>query len=224
MKLAKKSLTIFSLCTLGLVIAMLIGAVFGLEVFKGNMLYTLLSLSTFTVAGAFAINSLNIFEKKRVVAIISLIFIAISVVFALIIYWSAFNVPVLFGKITIMVAVTTIFFIIIVSINNKVGNSYKALQAITYLIIIFIDVVIALSVWELSPFNLPFFTEIFIVACIVTFGLLCTLSILGKKPAENLSSGKKDGFMRITVEEYNNMQNEIANLKKEIEILKGNKE
>ena len=70
-------------------------------------------------------------------------------------------------------------------------------------------------------FGISAMTEIFWTLCLVTFAMLCTLSILGRKNTE-IKKEKKlpDDKITISKEEYENMKNEIERLKKENEELK----
>lgn len=218
MKTAKKVLTTVSLATMSFAVAMLIGGVFGLKIFSNQILLNmLLSFATVSLASAFAISSLNLIKKQKTVSIISLILLFICLVFALIIYWSNFQIPAWFGKSTIIISVTTILFIIIVSASIKLGNRHRVLQGITFGLITVLDIIIAIAVFGVPVFELAGFVQIFVVACLVVFALLCTLGILGKKSLEPEPKTQEKGFVKISVDEYESLKAEIKKLKEELE-------
>ena len=67
MEKLKKTLTIVSLATLGIAVAMLIGAVFGLPVFKNHaLLKILLTAATISVTSGMAINETAVIKRKRI--------------------------------------------------------------------------------------------------------------------------------------------------------------
>lgn len=137
--------------------------------------------------------------------------------FALIIYWSNFQIPAWFGKSTIIISVTTILFIIIVSASIKLGNRHRVLQGITFGLITVLDIIIAIAVFGVPVFELAGFVQIFVVACLVVFALLCTLGILGKKSLEPEPKTQEKGFVKISVDEYESLKAEIKKLKEELE-------
>lgn len=222
MKLAKKILTITALVTMGLSIAFLISAIFGAPVFENStLLHILLSFALLAVACAFAISSVNLLTKKKLIPIICLSLLGLSTILMLINIWTNFNASEFFNRATITISVATIFFVIIVSMIIKYERRYLAIQIITYILVVIVDILITLIVWGVDIFGITAMTEIFWTLCLVTFAMLCTLSILGRKNVD-IKKEKKltDDKITISKEEYENMKNEIERLKKENEELK----
>lgn len=221
MKLSKKVLTIVALSTMALAVCILISGVFGVKIFKGFIFNCLLSLAIISLACGFAISSVGLYDKKRVISLVSLSLLGLSSILGLIAVWSKFKLPELYNDFTIIIAVTTIFFIIIVSTYIKLGKNQRLLQAITFGIITAIDLVIILSVFGVAVFKIDFFTEIFIAICLVAFALLCTLSILGKRMPSGEVSDTGD-MIKISKAEYEKLIEQLKLLKEENEKLKLN--
>lgn len=215
----KRILTILAIITMGLAIAMLIGAIFGMPIFTNPYLKILISLGTVAVASGLSINSVNLYAKKRVIPLISLIFLLISVILFLIIIWSDLLISnSLFVKTSFVIGIASIFFNIIVSVNVRLYKKYTILQLFTYALLIFIDVTISLSFFGTNLFLINNFVEIFSAICLVAFALLITLSILGKKfyaLEDNHDSGQK-GTIKIKLEEYEAMKNHIKELEQKL--------
>lgn len=219
LRLTKKILTIVAICTVSISVLMLILAIFGVSVFQGVLLNLLLSFATIAVASALAINSVNLLNKNRVVSIIATCLLAICTIFALIIYWSNIQTPIAFNKLTILLGIASVFFNIIVSFTINFGKNFKALQWITYSLIIVLDIILTLIVLDVDVFALPMFWEIFAVICLVVFALICTMLILGKKlrdnpPIEKENSNEYVKILKTEYEELKRKANEYDNLMK----------
>ena len=135
--------------------------------------------------------------------------------------WTGFNASPFFNSATITISVATVFFVIIVSMIIKYERRYLAIQIITYVLVIIVDILITLLAWGVEIFKIPAMTEIFWTLCLIAFAMLCTLSILGRKNVDIKKEKKiSDDKITISKEEYENMKNEIERLKKENEELK----
>jgi len=182
----KKVLTILAITTMGLGIGMLIGAIFGFNVLVNPQLQVLITLFVLAVGSGFSINSINLYEKKKIISLISLCLIIISVVLALILVWSNLLLSnSAFLQITMVIALASIFFNIIVSVNVRIYKRYFILQLILYSLIIFIDVTLSMLIFGTNLFLINNFAQIFSVACLVVLALLITLFILEKKQITN---------------------------------------
>lgn len=213
MKLARKILTFTAIGSLAAVVIILIMAIFGLDVFTGDWLKILLTLATVTVASAVLINSTNYMQKKKIIAYISMGLTCALVVLALVILWGALSVTDTISKITLILAMATIFFNIIISINLKLEKSYIALQAVSYFLIAVIDVLLTIVILGINLFEYNGFWQGFAVGCLVLFGLLCALGILARKPKEEIS---KDSIT-ISKAEYNSLLQKIEDLQAELD-------
>ena len=205
----RKILTIVSVSTMAIAVIMLISAVFGAKVFQGIALNFLLTFAVISVASAFAINSLNVLKTQKIVAYISLALLALSSLFGIITFWTNFS-NALFGQITAILAIATAFFCIIISTNNKVQKRFLVLQIITYAIAVFIDIILTLLIVGVSVFKVNGMVEIFIVACLVAFALLCALGILGKK-----KDNTEDKLNKVEKVDYQALLNKIQKLEEE---------
>lgn len=216
MKRAMKILTIVSLATMGSAVLMLILAIFGVKVFEGVGLKVLLSLATIAVASAFSINALNILKTQKIIPYVSLGLLGLCSIFGFIVYWTGFEL-VTFNMITGVLAIATVFFCIIVSLINKNQRRFLALQIITYVVILFVDIILSLLVCGVAAFEiLP--SEIFWVACLVAFALLCTLAILGKKKSGDSIDDKK--YIKVEKTTYEALKAKVEELEEENEELK----
>lgn len=217
----KKILTIVSLATMGASVLILILGIFGLDIFSGTLSKILLTLSTFAVASFFCINSLNVYNKNKILALVSMGLLALLTVLALFVYWLELEFASDFVKALVILAMATIFFILIVSNSLTLGKKYRALQVISYILILVVDILLTLLVVGVEIFSLPAMTEIFATICLVVFALLCTLKILTKK-----SVGQGDKTVMIdkvvlTKAEYDALLNKIEELENENKRLKG---
>ena len=210
LKKVKKILSIVTIATLCIPILMLILAIFGVEVFEGVLLKFLLTFATIAVACAFSINALNIFEKNKIISIVSISLLGLSALLGFIIYWSEFTMPALFNNLTMVLAIATVFFCIIVSTHLKLGKKYLVLQIITYCLVIIIDILLTLLIFGIEIFEVKGLSEIFWTICLVTFALICVTGVLGKKSNDNSESNKK--YVKIPVEEYESLKARLAEL------------
>ena len=72
MKIARKLLIFVTLGSVFAMVAILIGTLFGLDVWSkaGTWWHVFLSLATLIAAGAFSLNSLNFMKKNKIIALI----------------------------------------------------------------------------------------------------------------------------------------------------------
>ena len=224
MKLARKILLATTLISVFGAVGLLISAIFGINVFKGTLFNVLLSFATLAVAGAFSLNALNFMKKNRVIAFITFALLGTLTVIAFIIFWGNIELTGAFAKVVGILAMTTIFFNIIVSNYLKLGRNNFVIQVITYVLIGAIDIILTLEILEVNV--LLYIPRLFVVACLVCFALLVTLSILGKKVpeearVESKPEAKEDGnIVKLKKEEYEAMLKKIGALEAEIERLK----
>ena len=179
MKTVRKILTGVSVGALAVCIIMLIGAIFGLKVFSQPLLNVLFTCVIIAVAGAFSINALTMANRNKTLGYVCLGLLTTLSLFLFIILWADITGG-LFGKITLFLAITTIFFNIIVSLSLKLEKRYRILQIITYVLVVAVDIVLTLLIFCINVLVSGVW-QAFTVACIVIFGLLCALGILGKK-------------------------------------------
>lgn len=217
MKKTKKILTITSLVAMIISVIMLIGAIFGLKVFEGVLLKFLLSFAAIAVGCTFAINAISIYGRNRIVSLVSLGLLGLSVLFALIIFWAGFDMSVGFNKFTLILAMATIFFNIIVSLIIKLDRRYLVLQIITYVLILVIDIILTLQIVNVDVFGVKDFWKFFLAICLVAFALLCATGILGRKydVGGEKEVKAKQGFVKLSQAEYDAMNSKIKALEEE---------
>lgn len=215
MKKSKKILTIVSIISICGAVALLIGSIFGIEIFKGNLFRVLLSFATIALAAGFAINSVNYIKVKRVVSIVSLALLSFLTVCAMVIYWAKIPFGSWFSKMTCILALATIFFNIILSLYIQLGNKQKPLQAITYILICTIDIFLTIIILGIDLFKYNGVWQCFSVACLVVLALLCTLAVLGKKNYTQVDAEMNaigDEYIKVRKSEYNELKARVAEL------------
>lgn len=226
MKKTRKILTIISIVSMIVSVLMLIGAIFGLKVFEGVLLKFLLTFAVVAVGCAFAINAVSIYGRNRKVSLVSLSLLSLSVLFALIIFWAGFDMSVGFNKFTLILGMLTVFFNIIVSLIIRLDRRYLVLQIITYSLVLVIDIILTLQIVNVDVFGIKNFWKFFLAICLVAFAMLCTTGILGRKydGGEQKSGDKegkeKQGFVKISQNEYDELKSKIKALEEENATLK----
>ena len=222
-KLVKKILTIVALSTLAIVFGLLIGAIFKLNVFEGILFKILLSSATITVASAFAITAVSYFNKQSVLSIVTLSLLGILTILALVIYWMEIAFVSTFTRITLNLAVVTVLFCILVGNGVKLGNRFKALQIITYVLVGVAVILLTLLIWGVDLFGITGLAQIIGVEFLVALAMLCVLSIMSRKSYVVDEDPRKVDVESITIPkiEYESLKQEIAQLKAELKKLKG---
>lgn len=219
----KKVLMIISLSTLALSCLMLILAIFKVKIFEGVPLRILLISSAIAISCAVSITEINIIKQKKVLGLVSLSLLMLSVLFALIIFCSPLlNNANAFNRLTGILSIFSILFMIIISLNTKLEKKFFALQIITYIFVCVIDIMLSLLIAGVDLFNITAMTEIFWILIVVSVGLLITLSVLSSKKNVETNNNKINGnneTITITKTEYDALLKENAELKEKIKKL-----
>lgn len=219
----KKVLMIISLSTLALSCLMLILAIFKVKIFEGIPLRILLISSAIAISCAVSITEINIIKQKKVLGLVSLSLLMLSVLFALIIFCSPLlNNANAFNRLTGILSIFSILFMIIISLNTKLEKKFFALQIITYIFVCVIDIMLSLLIAGVDLFNITAMTEIFWILIVVSVGLLITLSVLSSKKNIETNNNKINGnneTITITKTEYDALLKENAELKEKIKKL-----
>lgn len=208
----QKTLVIVSISTVGLVMAMLIAAVFKAPVFDKDkiLLPIMLSLAVIAAGCFFANNALDMFEDKKVLSISCLVLLAFSAILGFIHFWSKFSLSEGFGKFTGIVVITSVLFVIIVTTYGALDKHFFILQMITYVLVGLIDVVLIMTILGADLFH-GIFTTIFVVTCIAAVALLLTTNILGKRLGKIVEAG----FIKVNKAEYEALKHRVEELEKE---------
>lgn len=225
MEKTKKTLMIVSLSALLICCIMLILAVFGVEIFDGVPLRLLLIFATICVATGISINELAVINRKKVLGFVGIGLLALSVLMAFVIFCSNLLVTEnVFNRITGIVSVISVTFIIIISIYSKLGKSLLGLQIPTYVAFGALAILLSLLIGGLHLFDIKGMLEVFIVLCIVCFGLLIASTIISakKKSSNSDAVNSKAKTITISLQEYESLKEENKALKEELEKLKSN--
>lgn len=225
MEKTKKALMIVSLSTLLICCIMLILAVFGVEIFDGVPLRLLLIFATICVATGISINELAVINRKKVLGFVGIGLLALSVLMAFVIFCSNLLVTEnVFNRITGIVSVLSVTFIIIISIYSKLEKSLLGLQIPTYVAFGALAILLSLLIGGLHLFDIKGMLEVFIVLCIVCFGLLIASTIISakKKSSNSDAVNSKAKTITISLQEYESLKEENKALKEELEKLKSN--
>lgn len=225
MEKTKKTLMIVSLSALLICCIMLILAVFGVEIFDGVPLRLLLIFATICVATGISINELAVINRKKVLGFVGIGLLALSVLMAFVIFCSNLLVTEnVFNRITGIVSVLSVTFIIIISIYSKLGKSLLGLQIPTYVAFGALAILLSLLIGGLHLFDIKGMLEVFIVLGIVCFGLLIASTIISakKKSSNSDAVNSKAKTITISLQEYESLKEENKTLKEELEKLKSN--
>ena len=207
----QKTLVIVSIVSVALVMAMLIGAVFKLPVFKNDtLLAILLSLAVIAAGCFFANSALDLFIDKKVLSVMCLVLLAISASLGFMHFWSHFSLPEWFGRFTGIVVITSVLIVIIVTTNGALNKHFLALQLITYILVGIIDVVLIIALLGGDIFH-GAFTTIFIIGCIVAVTLLFISKILGRR----MGKIEEAGYIKVRKDDYDDLLKKIDELEKE---------
>ncbi len=217
---AKKILLISSLSALGVTCVLLITAIFGVNVFDGALFRILLVCACLSLSCGVLVNELSLIKKNKKLGFVSLSFLVLSTLFALIIFVSPLlYIDSVFNKITIVLSLFSIFFMIIVSFYVKMGKNMLLLQIITYVAVFLTDIILSLVLVGVKVFNIPSMSEIFAILCILSICLLIAVGILsGKKNFENniLENGE---YIKVLKKDYDNLVEENKILKEKLKKL-----
>lgn len=222
MEKTKKALMITSLSTLAVACVMLILAVFGVQIFQGVPLRLLLIFATISVSSGIAISELGVINRKKALGLVGISLLGLSVVLALIVFCTNLLVTEsVFNRITGIVSVCSITFIVIISIYSKLGKSLLAMQISTYTAFGLFATMACVLIGGVDLFGIKGMREIFIVLAIVCAGLLIASAVIGaKKKSSQSEVNSKTKMVSITLAEYQALKTEVQSLKAENEALK----
>ena len=213
MKKIQKPLTITSIAGVGLIIVMLILALLGAikGIFDGTYITAILLTLVLVTACAFFLNSsLDIIDSKTKLALVTCGLLIISSILLLIWIWYSNGVATkeeskerkvsdIYARISGIIAITTVLFTIIVTSNTKLHKHFIPLQVVTFVLVGAIDVMLVLQICGVEVIK-DGVTTLFIIMCVITFGLLCTINILSKRLAKD--EPVDSGYVKIKKEEY----------------------
>lgn len=196
MKIARKISSIATIVLSGYVILELILLLLKIDFWGGfNLFFTALTLA---VAGFFAINSLNMVGKNKIIGYVSLGLICLSALLIIIALWVAISGS-LYLNLTISFGLLSVLFSIIVSSGLDLGRSNLAVQIIVYILVFVTDVVATLGIFGVLDLSeIIVFFAIMILLCIM--GII-TLKVLAKRVVSKALETEK-GMIKISASEY----------------------
>ena len=146
-----------------------------LNIFDKFNLALFLTFACLALGGFFAINSVNIMSKNRILGIVSLVLVLTAVVLVIIMAWA--NVTTLLN-VTIVFALLSITFNIIVSTYLDLGRTHFVPQIILYVLSVILDLLFILLIFGVIGGT---FLTISIILLIIDFVGFIILKVLNKK-------------------------------------------
>ena len=215
----KKILLITSISAVGVAALMLILQVLGVAIFQGVPLRILLVVATIGATSGIAINEIAVIKRKRILGYISLSLLALSTVFALVIFCS--NILTnggVFPRITGITALISILFIMVVTFYSKMEGHLIGLQIPTYACFAGVDIMLVLVVAGINVLKIKGLLELFIILCIASVALMITLSVISSKrnSSPEAKKAKDEKFVTIPKEEYEALKAENQELKEKL--------
>lgn len=201
MKLLKKLTSIVTILSTFLVSLLLIMLIFDVKMFGANNSKMLITFATLSIGGFFAINSLNMFSKNKMISFISLGLIIASVVLIIFSTWIKVEGDMYF-KITVSLGLLSVLFNIIVSSGLDLGKTKLVWQIAVYLIVGLTDLITTLAIF--GVINLLYIIPWFLTLIILSIVGVIILKVLAKKVVSDIIEDNKN-MIKISKEEYNRL-------------------
>ena len=168
-----------------------------LNIFDEFNLALFLTFACLALGGFFAINSVNIMSKNRILGIVSLVLVLTAVVLVIIMAWA--NVTTLLN-VTIVFALLSITFNIIVSTYLDLGRTHFVPQIILYVLSVILDLLFILLIFGVIGGT---FLTISIILLIIDFVGFIILKVLNKKQVNQTTD---PNMITISKQEYNTLK------------------
>jgi len=191
----KKSLTIGTLVSLGIVAIMLIVSLFGFSFFEGVKLNLLITFACLTVGGYFSISSYNVLQKNKILGYIGLVFIWFAVILVLLSSWVNFGK--LMANVTFTIAFVSVIFNFITSNNLKLGKNYLAVQVVCNIVICVFVLICLLMIYGVMKIGTLFW--LMLILSVVSF---IVVSVLASKFQGDRVD---DNYVKIAKAEYEDL-------------------
>jgi len=198
MKKIKKILTISTIVSTCIVSLILIVLLFGVSIFgkfNGNVIVTFACLA---IGGFFAINSMNMMYRNKVIGWLSLGLIIVSVFLIILSSWLSLGSEV-YSDITISLGLLSVLFNIIVSSGLELEKNKLVWQVIVYIIVGVTDIIATLAIFGVV--NLSKILALFLSMIIISFVGVIILKIFAKKTVTDQVIAEKN-MIKISKEEY----------------------
>ena len=173
----------------------LICSLFDFDIFGNRQGDALLILGSFAVGGFFAINSLNMVPKNKIIGWLSLGLIALAVVLITIVTLVE-DASEVWQNITVSFGILSVVFDLIASMGLDLGKKYFAFQIVIYIFAVVLDVLATLLIFGAIAGGDA--TLVLIAGIIVEIVLIVVVKVLNKKNV----AGKTEGMVTISKEEY----------------------
>lgn len=198
MKLAKKITTIGTIVATAITGLMLILLLFKVKLFGDVNTDMLLTMATMGIGGFFAINSMNMLSKNKIIGWVSLGLILASVVLIVLATWISFDNET-YPRVTFALGLLSVLFNIIVSSGLSLGKTKMVWQVLVYIVVGITDIVATLLIFgalQLDDIGMYFLMLLILSVCGVII-----LKILSKKMIADIVEENKD-IVKISKTEY----------------------
>ena len=195
MEKAKKILMWATIALTIFVAFALICSLFDFDIFGNRQGDALLILGSFAVGGFFAINSLIMVPKNKIIGWLSLGLIALAVVLITVVTLVE-DASEVWQNITVSFGILSVVFDLIASMGLDLGKKYFAFQIVIYILAVVLDVLATLLIFGAIAGGDA--TLVLIAGIIVEIVLIVVVKVLNKKTV----AGKTEGMVTISKEEY----------------------
>lgn len=198
MKRAKKIIAISTIVSTVLTSILLILLIFDVKIFgdyNGDVIITFACLG---IGGFFAINSMNMLSKNRIIGWVSLGLILSSIVLIIFSTWLGAGYGILL-KITLALGLLSVLFSIIVSSGLDLGNTKLVYQIIVYVVVFITDLIATLAIF--GAIKLLDIIAWFLTLIILSIVGVIILKVFAKKAIFDIIENSKD-LIKISKSEY----------------------
>ena len=201
MQKVKKIVSIATIVCFCAVALIAIGFIFGFNFLGDYRTKFLITFGALAIGGFFAISSLNMTLKNRILGYISLGLSTGSVVLILLVNWVNISNPI-YLQVMSSIGLLSVLFNIIVSSGIDLGKKYMVLQIIVYVVVGTVDLLSTLIIFgAINPLHIITWYAALIVLAVVG---VVILKVMAKKQTGNrIEQDIEDvNMVRITKEEY----------------------
>ncbi|MBE5738295.1 MAG: hypothetical protein E7354_00975 [Clostridiales bacterium] len=196
MKLARKIVSIGTIVATAWVVLQLILLLLGMSMIGGMDLFG--TVITLAIGGFFAINSLNMISKNKIIGMVSLALIAVSVVLIILSFWISIGSS-LYQNLTISFGLLSVLFNIIVSSGLDLGKSNLVVQIIVYALVSIVDIMATLGIF--GAINLGEMIVLFVILILLCILGIVVLKVLAKRMVSKAIENDAN-MVKITKQEY----------------------
>ena len=198
MEKTKKILSILTIVFTAIVSLLLILALFKINFLSNVSLQIYVTLGSLAIGGFFAISSLMMVPKNKIIGWLSLGLISGSVFLIILSVWLDLGNSTLLN-ITISLGLLSVLFNIIVSIGLDLGKLYLIIQIVVYMLVGIVDILSTLAIF--GVIDLGSIVAIFLTLIILSLVGIITLKVLAKRKVSNNTIEEKN-IIKISKEEY----------------------